>query len=541
MTGEHVDAVAQAYALIEAAQGELDPGQIDAAAARIGRPEWWDVQVLLHFARSLATREAGDDDSGHVRAMLDMAAALDDPALLALAFAVSAARKVETPRPLDLNESAASPLVRAAVLLDEEGSPVVHRAAALIEVACVAHALGLWELALEHYDRTREALDGDGDPRWQSTTDRQRTVLAVNRIELLLDWAAAEAMVGDWPAAATRAAAAIPGSREVIGPGWPRTWVRQYDGHLHLLAALAGTPPGEGEVVPGEVVPGEVVPGEVVPGEGEVVPEIRALGAAIRAARAADTERAALAQGLADRFRHTVPLHVWLLALQIAGRQRGAGPAGRFADELVLLRWNDRLVRMSSVRDAIAVERRRREHEQLQREIVTDHLTGLANRRGYHAYLTTVQSASEPELSISKAAPPHGKDKPQYAVMMIDVDKFKQVNDQFGHDVGDQVLACIAAILSANVRPVDLAARLGGDEFVVILAKVQPGVSQGRAQAILDAVRDYPWDEVAGGLRVSISVGLHHGGPQELPTLLGDADRHLYQAKSEGRSRVATG
>jgi len=401
--------------------------------------------------------------------------------------------------------------VRAAVLLDEEDSPVVHRAAALIEVAGVAHALGLWELALEHYDRTRKALDSDDDPRWRSTTDRQRTVLAVNRVELLLDWAAAEAMVGDWPAAAERAAAAIPGSRELIRPGWPRTWVRQYQGHLHLLAAIAGEPPGVAQPT----------------GEGEFVPGIQALGAAIRAARVADTDRAAaLAQGLAERFGHAVPLHVWLLALQTAGRHRGAEAAGRFADELVLLRWNDRLVRMTSMRDAIAVERRRREHEQLQREIVTDHLTGLANRRGYHAYLTTVQSVAEPG---------------DYAAMMIDVDEFKLVNDQVGHDVGDRVLARIAEILSVNVRPIDLAARLGGDEFVVILADVQPGVSEGRAQAILDAVCDYPWDRVAIGLRVSISVGLHHGGREELPTLLGDADRHLYQAKSEGRSRVATG
>src|SRR6185369_15444834 len=84
MTGDHVDAVAQAYALIEAAQGELDPGQVDAAAARIGRPEWWDVQLLLHFARSLVAREIGQDDSAHVLAMLDVAAALDDPALRAL-------------------------------------------------------------------------------------------------------------------------------------------------------------------------------------------------------------------------------------------------------------------------------------------------------------------------------------------------------------------------------------------------------------------------------------------------------------------------
>jgi PleD family two-component response regulator len=77
------------------------------------------------------------------------------------------------------------------------------------------------------------------------------------------------------------------------------------------------------------------------------------------------------------------------------------------------------------------------------------------------------------------------------AAMMIDVDRFKQVNDRFGHDVGDRVLAAVAGILSVNVRPMDLAARLGGRE--------------------------------------------------ELPTLLGDADRHLYRAENEGRSRVATG
>ncbi|WP_433363569.1 diguanylate cyclase [Actinoplanes sp. CA-142083] len=634
LTGERVHAIEQAYALIEAAQGELSPGQVDDAAARIGEPDWWDVQVLLHFARSLAVRDAGGDDAEQMRAMLDVATALDDPALLALALAASAARRVGAQRPLDLSESAASPLVRAAVLLNEEGGPVVHRAAALIEVACVAHALGFWELALEHYDRTHKALDEDDDPRWQTVAFRHRTVLAVNRIELLLDWSCAEAMIGDWPAAATRAAAALPGSRDAIAPYWPPSWIRQYDGHLHLLSALAGHPsalaghpsalaghpsalaghpsalaghpsalagsPADSAAPPADSAGspldfpgpppggGSPPPGDAGPSLG-VEPAISALGAAIAAVRAADPAGAAiLARGVADRFGQTVPLHTWLLALQLEARQsealqggvprseeaahgaarqsealqggaprseeaahgaarqsealqggvprseeaaqdgaRRAAAPGRFADELVRLRWNDRLVRMSSMRDAIAVARHRREHDQLLREIVTDHLTGLANRRGYQAYLSGLLDAGQPA------------EPGDYAAMMIDVDHFKQVNDRFGHDVGDRVLAAIAAILSANVRAMDLAARLGGDEFVVILAQVHPGVSEARARAILEAVRDHPWHELAADLTVSISVGLHHGGHEELPTLLGDADRHLYRAKNDGRGRVA--
>jgi diguanylate cyclase (GGDEF)-like protein len=180
---------------------------------------------------------------------------------------------------------------------------------------------------------------------------------------------------------------------------------------------------------------------------------------------------------------------------------------------------------MAGIRDAIAVERRRREHEQLRQQVFVDELTGLANRRGYHAYLNAL-GHKEDEAGA-------------YAVMMIDVDRFKGVNDTFGHDVGDIVLTRIAQVLALNVRPVDLAARLGGDEFVVILAGILPGIPEARAQAILDAVRDHPWDEVAAGLRVSLSIGVHHGGVRELPDLLADADRKLYHAKNEGRGRVA--
>jgi diguanylate cyclase (GGDEF)-like protein len=183
------------------------------------------------------------------------------------------------------------------------------------------------------------------------------------------------------------------------------------------------------------------------------------------------------------------------------------------------------------MRDAVAVERRRLEHEQLRQDLLTDELTGVANRRGYRAYLDGVLDR-----------PRQRDDEPAgYAVMAIDVDHFKAINDRFGHDVGDLVLATLGRILSAHVRPVDLAARLGGDEFIVVLAEVRAAVCEIRAQAIIDAVREYPWPELSDGLTVSVSIGVHNGTAEELPGLLTGADRLLYQAKQQGRGRVSAG
>ncbi|MFF5083420.1 diguanylate cyclase [Actinoplanes sp. NPDC000266] len=522
---DHVAAVERAYELIEAAQGELSSGEVDAAADRIGRADRWDVQVLLHFARSLAVRESGGDDAPHVRAMLDVAQALDDPALHALALAVTAARRADA-RPslsVGLDESPGGPLVRAVGLLDEAGgSPVVHRVAALIEVATVAHAMGFWELALELYERTDEVLADD--PLWASTIRRQRVVLAVNRVELVLDWASAEALIGDWDAASARAAQ-VTGRAETTG--WPAGWVRQYDGYLRLLGVLAD-------------VHGRASNAHT---RAESVTKLEAgsdayssLCTAIRATRDGDLARAAVAAGgLAERFGLAAPPNTRLLAMQLAARDpRCPEAAARFAGELVWLRWKERLLRMANMREAIKGERRRREHEQLRREIVTDDLTGLANRRGFHAYLTERRDAE----TGSRDADAHAAVR-DYAVMMIDVDRFKQVNDMFGHEVGDRVLARVAGILGAAVRHGDLAARLGGDEFAVILAGVRPDVARARAEAVLEAVRGHRWDELAPGLAVEVSIGLHHGSHRELPELLGDADRNLYAAKHDGRGRVA--
>ncbi|MFG1610279.1 diguanylate cyclase [Actinoplanes sp. NPDC049265] len=522
--GGHLDdaraaAIGRAYDLVGLAQGQNVDREIGVAEEEAAEHGWTDVRLLLKWARTMAARESGADNSAYLQAMIDLAESTAETTMLALALATVAARRSTIGRALDVTESTAIPLVRAVALLDDDSGPAVHRAAALIEVGVAAQELSFWELAVEYYDQAEQVLDGADDPRLAGTIALQRRVLSYNRAEVVLDWSSAQAMIGGWDAAALTAAAALPGGLAAIDQHWPPSWEIEHRAHLHLLAAVAGrSPAGLTEfALPPDLYSTGVTPDAIV-----------ALGAAIDAARSADGAGAArLAVGLSDRLGWATPQGTRLLCMSIAARQPGTPPAvAAYAEELARLRWNARLDQVTGLRDAIDVERQRRDHEQLRRQVQVDELTGLANRRGYRAYLS--------ELLAPGTTPQ------EYAVMMVDVDHFKLVNDRFGHDVGDLVLARVAQILAAHVRPVDLAARLGGDEFVVVLAGVGPEQPERRAQEIIDAVRGQVWDELGPGLAVSISVGVHRGGVQELPTLLTDADRNLYHAKHNGRGRLAS-
>jgi two-component system cell cycle response regulator len=160
---------------------------------------------------------------------------------------------------------------------------------------------------------------------------------------------------------------------------------------------------------------------------------------------------------------------------------------------------------------------------------VTDQLTGLHNRR----YMSTQLSAL-----VARAA----RGGEQVAVLMIDIDHFKKINDGYGHDVGDLVLREFAVRLASNVRAVDLPCRYGGEEFVVVM----PGTGLADAQRIAERIRDHvgtssfrvgPEDD---HLSVTISIGVATTArPDESPeTLLKRADEALYEAKAAGRNRV---
>jgi diguanylate cyclase (GGDEF)-like protein len=161
---------------------------------------------------------------------------------------------------------------------------------------------------------------------------------------------------------------------------------------------------------------------------------------------------------------------------------------------------------------------------------ITDQLTGLLNHRYFSTRLESeVKRAKRYNLPLT--------------LLMADIDRFKTVNDQFGHATGNRVLEQVASVVRARVRETDIVARFGGDELAVILC--QTGLEDGRvvAERIRSAVENYRVDiaDAAGG-PVTVSIGLAElSGPNASPArLLEEADAGLYEAKQAGRNRVSS-
>ncbi len=164
--------------------------------------------------------------------------------------------------------------------------------------------------------------------------------------------------------------------------------------------------------------------------------------------------------------------------------------------------------------------------EALQRDAHEDPLTGLHNRRSVDLALPAL---------IEQA---RGQGRTLH-LAVLDVDWFKQVNDQFGHAVGDAVLREVGQILQDRLRARDLAARLGGEEFVVVLADSAPACALEVCERLRSAVQQHDWSALAEGLQVTLSVGLACAGERDdAASLLQRADEALYRAKHEGRNRV---
>ena len=159
---------------------------------------------------------------------------------------------------------------------------------------------------------------------------------------------------------------------------------------------------------------------------------------------------------------------------------------------------------------------------------VTDELTGLYNRRYFDRHLSLMlEKAREQERDM--------------AVMLIDMDFFKSVNDTHGHDVGDAVLREFAVRLRRNIRGVDLACRFGGEEFVVLMPDTEYRQAQNVAERVRTAVAERQFDMgITQQLAVTVSVGvaLNESETDTPEMILKRADVALYRAKREGRNRV---
>ncbi|WNB84608.1 EAL domain-containing protein [Cellulomonas sp. ATA003] len=167
----------------------------------------------------------------------------------------------------------------------------------------------------------------------------------------------------------------------------------------------------------------------------------------------------------------------------------------------------------------------RRAHDLLERRALYDHLTGLANRSLLLDRLTHA-------LGV------HARAATLVAVVFMDLDHFKRINDSLGHDAGDRLLTAVAARMQSAVRPSDTVARLGGDEFVLVMEGVSSVDAAGHAlQRVLDTVQQ---PVTIGDHEVvpSVSAGLTvSDGSRTADQVLGDADTALYVAKERGRSR----
>ena len=159
---------------------------------------------------------------------------------------------------------------------------------------------------------------------------------------------------------------------------------------------------------------------------------------------------------------------------------------------------------------------------------VTDDLTGLYNRRYFDRHLNVLLGkAQEQDRAM--------------AVMILDIDHFKAVNDTHGHDVGDVVLKEFSARVKRNIRGVDLACRFGGEEFVVLMPDADMSNAELVAERVRQAIAEKPF-EISGArpLTVTVSVGVSFSESEaDTPeSLIKRADVALYRAKREGRNRV---
>ncbi|APH43399.1 diguanylate cyclase [Leptospira interrogans] len=159
---------------------------------------------------------------------------------------------------------------------------------------------------------------------------------------------------------------------------------------------------------------------------------------------------------------------------------------------------------------------------QVSKLIHTDPLTGIWNRRGF-LKLTQRSIALE------------NRHKNEWAILMIDIDHFKQVNDRFGHDAGDKTLIRVAQILSRSIRQTDVVCRWGGEEFAIFLCGVGQEISINIAEELRKEVENQI--RLKDGNPVTLSIGVS-GGKQNLEEAFTNADQALYQAKTSGRNRV---
>jgi diguanylate cyclase (GGDEF)-like protein len=496
------------YELFECAQTGLCEREILELLSRARAQGWADVECVLHFAL-LAVGNHGPTGLHQLEAMAEAAERSGDEALVAAAMAT---------RAMTPGAGGERGLHRAVVMLDEVGSAMLHRPVAYVTCARGYHRRGLWELALDMLDRAATSLTGRWPPALTGIADFNRRTIVLNRIECMLPLTCSLIEIGQRDRAETLAA-----SRTRLGPqdlaALPEEWVTEVQAVDYLMAAVAA----ESETVSPHRLLRALHPTQR---QG-----YRACVLLAQAIRALDAGNAASAAALAESaLLHvdedfgpaltTVCLHISAMVDPPANGWR------RYAERQAQLRWKARLDVLDAARSQLEAERVILDNDRISERAYVDELTGLANRHAYARHLRRL------ELSGDRA---------QVAALMVDVDRFKEVNDRFGHAVGDDVLRRLGGMLLSMTRATDMAVRLGGDEFMLLLSGRGRMDVASRGEELVTLVRAYPWSDLVDGLQVTVSAGAAVGAAKNITALLSEADHHMYTAKSQGRDRLVHG
>ncbi|MBL8328801.1 MAG: GGDEF domain-containing protein [Rubrivivax sp.] len=183
------------------------------------------------------------------------------------------------------------------------------------------------------------------------------------------------------------------------------------------------------------------------------------------------------------------------------------------------------VTRLEAEQERLEARRQRQRAAELELDARRDPLTGVGNRRELDQRLPVLLAEAQAQGSTLVLA-------------MLDIDHFKQVNDSFGHGVGDQVLEILGRLLREATRTQDMVTRVGGEEFLVALSGTEPEAAREAFERLRRTAETHAWGTLAPGLRVTLSIGIASTPPYEAGALLAAADQALYRAKGEGRNRI---